>query len=191
MNGANLPGHLRINLEASTIMFVDDNPMALEILNSVFYGFGAKDRVKCGSLEEAKYQITTRRVDLIFLDTGFPNDGWYTFMQWLRREAPDPACFSPVIIVTGHSTRAMVRKARDAGAHFTIAKPISTGVLLNRLAWIAHEQRPFVRNAIYSGPDRRWKNNGAPPGTDGRRSGDAATAEAGEAELAADAKVSA
>ncbi|MES1158377.1 MAG: response regulator [Terricaulis silvestris] len=187
MNGANLPAHLRINLEASTIMFVDDNPMALEILNSVFYGFGAKDRIKCSSLEEAKYMLTTRRVDLVFLDTGFPNDGWYTFMQWLRREAPDPTCFAPVIIVTGHSTRAMVRKARDAGAHFTIAKPITTGVLLNRLAWIAHEQRPFVRNAIYSGPDRRWKNNGAPPGEGGRRSGDAAA----EEEAVAEAKVSA
>ncbi|HVY83741.1 MAG TPA: response regulator [Caulobacterales bacterium] len=172
MNGANLPAHLRINLEASTILFVDDNMMALDILSAVFYGFGAKDRIKCTSLEEAKHLLQTRRIDLVFLDTGFPDDGWYTFMQWLRREAPDPACFAPVIIISGHSTRALVRKARDSGAHFTIAKPITTGVLLNRLAWIAHEQRPFVRNAIYAGPDRRWKNNGAPLGTTGRRASD-------------------
>ncbi|MES1200407.1 MAG: response regulator [Pseudomonadota bacterium] len=172
MNGANLPAHLLINLQASTILFVDDNLMSLEILNSVFYGFGAKDRLKCTSIEDAKRIVQTRRVDLIFLDTGFPNDGWYHYMQWLRREAPDPACFTPVIVISGHSTRALVRKARDSGAHFTIAKPITTGILLNRLAWIAHEQRPFVRNRIFAGPDRRWKNNGAPPGMSGRRASD-------------------
>ncbi|HVZ98845.1 MAG TPA: response regulator [Caulobacterales bacterium] len=173
MNGANLPAHLRINLEASTILFIDDNAMSLEILGSVFYGFGCKDRVKCANLEDAKNILLSRRVDLIFLDAGFPDDGWYKFMQWLRRDTADPMCFTPVIIISGHSTRALVRKARDCGAHFTVAKPITTGVLLNRLAWIAHEQRPFVRNAIFAGPDRRWKNNGAPPGTAGRRSGDA------------------
>lgn len=171
-NAANLPSHLKINLATSTILFIDDNPMALEILSSVFYGFGAKDRIKCTSLDEAKRILLTQRIDLMFLDSGFPDDGSFKFMSWLRREAPDPACFAPTIIISGHSTRALVRKARDAGSHFVVAKPITTGVLLNRLAWIAHEQRPFVKHPIYAGPDRRWKNNGAPPGTSGRRSGD-------------------
>ena len=174
MNAANLPDHLNINLASSTILFIDDNPMALEILSSVFYGFGAKDRIKCSSLEEAKEILLSQRIDLVFLDAGFPEDGSFKFMAWLRREAPDPTCFAPTIIISGHSTRALVRKARDSGSHFVVAKPITTGVLLNRLAWIAHEQRPFVKHKIYAGPDRRWKNNGAPPGTSGRRSNDAA-----------------
>ncbi len=172
MNGANLPAHLRINLATSTILFVDDNPMANEILSSIFYGFGAKDRIRCASLEEAKRILSKQRIDLMFIDAGYPHDGTFEFMNWLRRIAPDPACFTPTIIISGHSTRALVRKARDAGAHFVVAKPISVGVLLNRLAWIAHEQRPFVKHPIYAGPDRRWKNNGAPSGITGRRADD-------------------
>lgn len=172
MNSANLPSHMKISLELSTILFVDDNQMTLEIMSSVFYGFGAKDRIKCTSLEEAKHILIAQRVDLLFLDAGFPEDGSFEFMSWLRRKAPDPVCFVPTIIISGHSTRALVRKARDAGAHFVVAKPITTGVLLNRLAWIAHEQRPFVKHEIYAGPDRRWKNKGAPPGESGRRAGD-------------------
>ena len=136
MNAANLPDHLQINLAASTILFIDDNPMALEILSSVFYGFGAKDRIKCTSLEEAKNILTAQRIDLVFLDAGFPDDGAFKFMSWLRREAPEPTCFAPTIIISGHSTRALVRKARDSGSHFVVAKPITTGVLLNRLAWV-------------------------------------------------------
>lgn len=172
MNSANLPSHLKINLEQSAVLLVDHNPMTLEIMSSVFHGFGCKDRIKCMNLEDARHILLAQRIDLIFLDSGFPDEGSFKFMQWLRREAPDPACFAPTIMISGHSTRALVRKARDSGAHFVVAKPITIGVILNRLAWIAHERRPFVKHEIYAGPDRRWKNNGAPPGAGGGRRAD-------------------
>lgn len=174
MNSANLPSHLKINLESSTILLIDDNPMTLEVMSSVFYGFGAKDRIKCQDVADARHILTSQRIDLLCIDSGFPNGASFEFMRWLRRDAPEPACFCPAIMISGHSTRALVRKARDSGAHFVVAKPITIGVLLNRLAWIAHEQRPFVKHEIYAGPDRRWKNNGAPPGSDGRRADDPA-----------------
>ncbi|MEJ0058815.1 MAG: hypothetical protein WDM79_04155 [Terricaulis sp.] len=37
-----------------------------------------------------------------------------------------------------------------------------------------------MKHEIFSGPDRRWKNAGVPPGTTGRRDGDL-SAEVGEA----------
>lgn len=180
MSSANLPSHLKINLEASSVLVVDDNQMSLEILTSVFYGFGARERLKAASLDEAKRILLAQRVDLMVVDSGFPDEGTFKFMHWLRRESPDPICFVPTIIISGHSTRALVRRARDSGAHFVVAKPITAGVLLNRLAWIAHEKRPFVKHEIYSGPDRRWKNMGVPPGTEGRRGTDL-SAEVGQA----------
>lgn len=169
MSGANLPSHMKINLESSTILLVDDNQMSLDIMSSVFYGFGARDRMMADNLDDARRMLTGRYIDLMVIDSGFPDEAAFRFMAWLRHEAPDPVCFTPTIMVTGHSTRALVRRARDSGAHFVIAKPITPGVLLNRVAWIAHEKRPFVKNAIYSGPDRRWKNAGIPPGAEGRR----------------------
>lgn len=172
MNAANLPSHMTIDLASSVILLIDPNPMTLEIMSSVFYGLGAKERIKCSDLEEARHIMTAQRIDLIFLDAGFADDGAYKFMSWMRRQAPDPVCYAPVIMITGHSTRQSVRKARDSGAHFVVAKPITIGVLLNRLAWIAHEQRPFVKHELYAGPDRRWKDKGAPMGESGKRSGD-------------------
>lgn len=169
MSGANLPSHMKINLESSTILLVDDNQMSLDIMSSVFYGFGARDRLTADNLDDARRLLSSRYIDLMVIDSGFPDETAFRFMSWLRQEASDPVCFTPTIMVTGHSTRALVRRARDSGAHFVVAKPITPGVLLNRVAWIAHEKRPFVKNAIYAGPDRRWKNAGVPPGTDGRR----------------------
>ncbi|MDX2274011.1 MAG: response regulator [Hyphomonadaceae bacterium] len=172
MNSASLPSHLRINLEASVVLLIDSNPMTLEVMSAVFYGFGAKNRIKCMDLLEARHILAAQRIDLIFIDANFPNEGAFDFMRWLRREAPEPACFAPTILLTGHTTRSIVRKARDSGAHAVVAKPVTTGILLNRLAWIAHERRPFVNTEIYAGPDRRWKNEGAPIGENGRRAND-------------------
>ncbi|MEJ0058814.1 MAG: response regulator [Terricaulis sp.] len=123
MSSANLPSHLKINLQSSTILIVDDNAMSLEILSSVFYGFGAKERMKCADLDEAKRLLLAHHIDLMILDSGFPDDGSFKFMHWVRRESPDPICFVPTIIISGHSTRALVRKARDSGGHFVVAKP--------------------------------------------------------------------
>lgn len=178
---ANLPPGMKINLESSTVLVVDENQMSLEILTSVFYGFGAKERLRTQDLEEAKRLIMGQPVDMLVLDAGFPDGAAFQFMHWLRHEAPEPICFVPTVIVTGHSTRSVVKRARDCGAHFVVSKPITAGVLLNRLAWIAHEKRPFVKHEIYSGPDRRWKNTGVPPGTEGRRATDL-SAEVGDAQ---------
>ena len=169
---ASLPAHMKINLESSTVLIVDENQMSQEILASVFYGFGTKERLRTDDIEEAKRLIVSLPIDLLVLDAGFANEASFDFMHWLRQLCPDPQCFVPTIIVAGHSTRATIKRARDSGAHFVVAKPITAGVLLNRLAWIAHEKRPFVKHEIYAGPDRRWRNAGVPPGTAGRRAGD-------------------
>src|SRR5262245_61518993 len=118
MNAANLPSHLKINLATSTVLVVDDNLMAAEIICSVFHGFGAKDRMKCADLERAKDILLNYKIDLMVLDAGFPKEGSFKFMKWLRNHAPDPICFTPTMIISGHSTRALVRKARDCGSHF-------------------------------------------------------------------------
>jgi hypothetical protein len=65
-----------------------------------------------------------------------------------------------------------VTKGRDCGASFLVAKPIVPRVLLDRVIWVARENRVFIECSTYSGPDRRFKFVGPPPGTEGRRSDD-------------------
>jgi hypothetical protein len=82
-----------------------------------------------------------------------------------------------------------VTKARDCGANFIIAKPITPKIILERIIWVAQSTRLFVETETYIGPDRRFRK-AAPPSEYGvgRRSGDAeaaAAAEAAKAEVAA------
>jgi DNA-binding response OmpR family regulator len=68
-------------------------------------------------------------------------------------------------MVTGHTERARIEAARDAGVTEFLAKPITVQSLLDRLIKIVERPRPFVRSEAYFGPDRRRRRSesGAAP----------------------------
>ena len=90
----------------------------------------------------------------------------------LRRSGLKPNAFTPAILVTGHTPRDKVEKARDCGANYIVTKPLTPLVLLERIIFVSRDPRPFVECDSYIGPDRRFKNMGPPPGTNGRRKTD-------------------
>lgn len=165
----------RVNLEQASVLLIDDNPQALDILSSVVQGFGVREQIRCGSALEATDILKRRMVDLILVDCAMPQMDGYGFLRWLRREAPQPTCLTPVVMLTGHAAPSNVHKSRDCGASFVVAKPITPGVLLQRILWLANDEREFVKSENYVGPDRRVRNFGPPLGVPGRRSGDLST----------------
>jgi CheY-like chemotaxis protein len=170
----------RVNLTHSTILLVDDQPNALELLSSIVQGFGVKEQIKCASAKEATGLVQRRSVDLILIDCVMPDMDGFEFVRWLRREAPAPARYTPVVMILGHAAKSRVANGRDCGASFIVAKPLTPAVLLKRIVWLAGEERAFVDADQYVGPDRRVRNYGPPPGEDGRRDTDL-SAELGEA----------
>ncbi|AYG95083.1 response regulator [Brevundimonas naejangsanensis] len=165
----------RVNLEQSTVLLVDDNPQALDMLSSVFLGFGVKEQIKCASAVEAVKVVQKRQIDLVVIDCGDPEMDSYAFTRWLRRETPAPLRYIPVILLTGHASQAKVQEGRDCGVSFVVTKPLTPAVLLKRILWLAGDEREFVEAASYVGPDRRVRNFGPPIGVPGRRKGDLST----------------
>jgi hypothetical protein len=78
-------------------------------------------------------------------------------------------------MITGHAARAMVEKSRDSGANFVVSKPFTPEILLQRVFWVAKDERQMVVAENYVGPDRRFKNLGPPLGMKGRRKDDLST----------------
>lgn len=165
----------RVNLEQATVLLIDDNPQALAILSSIVQGFGVNEQIHCGSAIEASEIVKRRMVDLILVDCAMPEMDGYDFVRWLRRETPRPTCLTPVIMLTGHAAPSKVHKSRDCGASFVVAKPLTPGILLQRILWLASDEREFVDAPTYVGPDRRVRNFGPPLGTQGKRAGDLST----------------
>ena len=163
---------IRINLERSVVLLVDDNPQALDALAGMVRGFGVRKQFKCKSGAEAMHIVKTQELDLIIIDSAMPDMDGYDFVGWLRREAQPEAVFTPVIMLTGHAARTMVEKSRDSGANFVLAKPFTPEVLLQRIFWVAKDERQMVKAENYVGPDRRFKNLGPPLGMKGRRKDD-------------------
>lgn len=162
----------KVNLAQSTVLLVDHNQQSLDVLSSIFHGFGVKEQIKCSATEEAARIVQARNIDLILIDCSMPGMDGCDFISWLRRENPLPARFTPVIMLTGHAAESKVSKSRNCGSSFIVTKPLTPTVLLQRILWLGADARELVESDTYVGPDRRVRNFGPPVGTAGRRAGD-------------------
>ena len=165
----------RINLSESTVLLIDDNARSLDLLSSLFHGFGVKEQIKCESAAKAVEVLKTRPVDLVLVDCSMPDMDGHDLTRWIRRETEAPLRYIPIIMLTGHAAQSKVCKSRDSGASFVVAKPLTPKVLLKRILWLGSDEREFVECDSYVGPDRRVRNFGPPLGEPGRRSGDLST----------------
>lgn len=161
----------RFNLSEAQILLLDANNLGMQVLVQVLVGFGAKNLVKASSLPEAREFIDHHTFDLMIVDS-LPDGKGYDFVHWLRRSGLQPNCFAPVLMTAAHTPEADVAKARDCGAHFILAKPLTPMAMLERIIWIAREGRQFVECDVYSGPDRRFHEDALPEGRAGRRRAD-------------------
>lgn len=162
----------RINLTKAVVLIVETTTHAAEMLGQILKGFGVYETHRCTSTAEAEKLIKTKAFDLILIDPDVKDGNGYEFLRNLRASMVEPNCFAPIVLMSGHARVSKVKLARDTGASFFVSKPIAPNVLLERILWIARDKRPFVEAGKYIGPDRRFKFEGPPPDSDGRRSTD-------------------
>lgn len=138
-------------------LIVEDNTHMRTLLRTLLGGVGLKDVVEARDGEEGLGCLARMPVDLVVSDLAMaPMDG-IEFTRRLREHGENP--FLPVIMVSGHTSRAMVMAARDAGVTEFVAKPVTARALCLRIAEIVDRPRPFVRSDVYFGPDRRRHND--------------------------------
>jgi DNA-binding response OmpR family regulator len=162
-----------INLERAQLLLLDDHASGMNIMSQIISAFGVRRFYKCGGVEEAKEIIGTQELHLILVNANLKESPAYDFIAWLRGANLQPNSFTPVVLVTGHTQRSNIERARDCGANIVLAKPVSPASTLERITLIAREKRPFVSCATYTGPDRRFHDIGPPDGK-GRRHNDPA-----------------
>lgn len=150
-----------INLTGAVTMVVDDSSFSAEITTSALLGFGIRTKHSCRSAPEAMAIMGEAEIDLLVVDCEMPGMDGFELVQWLRRSGP-PNAFVPVIMTAAHIRRSMVNKARNCGANFIVTKPFSASSLLERIVWVARDNRPFLEVGDYFGPDRRFREGEAP-----------------------------
>jgi len=167
-----VPDLTRVNLTKAVVLVVETTTHAADVLAQILKGFGVAETHRCTSVKEAEKVLSTRSVDLIIVDPDVKDGDGYEFLRKLRASHQEPNCYAPIILISGHARISNVKRARDTGANFFIGKPIAPNTLLERILWIGRDKRPFVEAGVYIGPDRRFKFEGPPPNSEGRRASD-------------------
>jgi DNA-binding response OmpR family regulator len=163
----------RLNLTKATVLLLQNNQAELDILGQVFIGFGVRAIRKCLSVSDAEECIRSGIVfDLLVVDCDMPAGAGFDFLAKVRRLEDSENRLAPMMLISGHTVPSSIVRARDCGANFVVAKPITPKVMLDRVMWLAREEKQFVVTDSYSGPDRRHRTFGPPPGTKGRRQED-------------------
>jgi CheY-like chemotaxis protein len=147
-----------VNFSGAVTMVIDDSPFAMELTIQALLGFGMKVRHACTNAADAIAILNDCPVDLILVDSDMPGMSGFEFVRWLRRSGLEPNAFAPVLLTAAHVRRSKVTEARDCGANFLITKPFSSSTLLERMVWVARDNRPFLEVGDYFGPDRRFRN---------------------------------
>jgi CheY-like chemotaxis protein len=142
------------NLKA---LIVEDNQHMRVLLRSLLNSIGIRDVCEAGDGGGAIHLLHDRKCDLVLSDLAMaPMDG-IEFTRRLRNGDESPNPFVPIIMISGHTEKARVETARDAGVTEFLAKPITPFNLYSRIAEIVERPRAFVRCESYFGPDRRRK----------------------------------
>ncbi|MCF8880090.1 response regulator [Hyphobacterium sp. SN044] len=160
------------NLAEASLLLAAQSPASLEILSEITGGFGARHIHTASSIEDARRTIGIEEQHLIIVDGRLEDGAGLDFVAWLRREAPEPNRYAPVIFASSNYTKESFEMARDAGVNFMVAKPVKPDALLKRILWLADNPRRFVEAGTYCGPDRRVRFEGPPAGLPGRRKED-------------------
>lgn len=137
------------------ILLVDDNHYMRVLLAEILRAIGVTEIYEANDGAEGLQMMRDHPVDIVMTDLSMqPLDG-IDFVRLLRNSPDSPNKMAPVIMITGHSTFARVKEARDAGVNEFLAKPLTARGVIERMHQVVEHPRPFVRTDDYFGPDRR------------------------------------
>ncbi len=159
----------RFNLSATSVLVIDDAQTSRDIINSILQGFGVTHRRCCSTATEAWELLEREAFDLVIADGEMPDQDGFDLTSKVRADPDGPNFTVPILLVSAHTPRAKIGRARDAGANMVVRKPLAPGVLLDRIEWLARTPRKFVSSPGYRGPDRRFQTKAPPDGIEERR----------------------
>lgn len=151
-------------LEHLKALVVEDNAHMRLLLRSLLQAIGIGKVYESVDGASGFDELRDKKPDFVLTDLSMkPVDGIeFTRRVRLGKDSPNP--YLPIIMVTGHTEKARVEAARDAGVTEFLAKPITTESLLKRLVEVVERPRPFIRCKDYFGPDRRRRRAEDYPG---------------------------
>ena len=160
---------VRIDFHRLRFLVIDDNAHMRRIIRTLLHGFGARDVYEAEDGATGLDSFNHYVPDIVLTDWAMPIFDGLELTQMIRQPGANTNPFVPIIMLTGHTEKARVTAARDAGITEFLAKPISAKALYQRIVNVVANPRPFVKTKTYFGPDRRRNTNASYSGPERRR----------------------
>lgn len=177
---------IRMNLSRASVLVVEDNAYAMDIMFQILIGFGVTQSRMVSTTGEARQLIGAQAFDMIILDAEIHGEDSFDLVKTVRENEASPNRAAAIILISGFTPRTAVERARDCGISAVLAKPVVPKALLDRIAWIAKDSREFISSDTYQGPDRRFRASALPQGVSERRAHTLQLMTAPERELSQD-----
>jgi DNA-binding response OmpR family regulator len=144
--------------EKLTVLVVDDSPYMVRLLAGALGALGVGEGITARDGEEAWSKFLAHKPDVVLTDAAVtPTDG-FALTRRLRTVNNGDLSTVPIIMISAHSERSAVERARDAGITDFICKPVSARPLYERLVDVVNRPREFVETPAFVGPDRRRRS---------------------------------
>jgi CheY-like chemotaxis protein len=134
-------------LSETTVLVVDDDEAAREVLHAVLTAEGATVATVATSAA-AFEQLESARPDVMLVDIAMPGVNGFTFVEHLRRRTPERGGDIPVAALTGYISSHDRVHASRVGFQAYLTKPVDPGELVRTIKQLAS---PGARSAIASG----------------------------------------
>jgi len=153
-----------LNLHGVSTLIADSDAFMASLLARMIRGFGMGGPEIVDTMAKAREHLQRKVPDLVIVEATLSDGAGFELVSWIRHQAATPLRFVPVIMMSSSPRAKSVTAARDAGANFVMRKPVSPAALLDRIAWIARSERPYIQTDSFIGPDRRFEARDPPDG---------------------------
>src|SRR3954469_13482886 len=129
------------SLSRLKILVVDDSGAVRMMLTALLHTFGINHIVECSDGAEALRALEKSSFDLVLTDVSMrPMDG-LEFTRRLRNPGSSVVPSLPVLFLSNHSEKAIVKAALEAGGSDYLVKPISRTELLDKVVSLVGNPR--------------------------------------------------
>ena len=123
-------------LDGVTVLYVDDEADARELVRQVLSGQGARV-ITADSAEAGRRLMATERPDILVADIGMPDEDGYSLIRTIRSLPADRGGSIPAAAVTALARAEDRRRALLAGFQTHVAKPVDVVELVAVVASLA------------------------------------------------------
>jgi CheY-like chemotaxis protein len=140
-NGTRPVGNTNTKLEGVSVLLIDDDKDACEMMSFALELLGAKVDT-CSSVSNAFSSIANSRPDVLLADIHMPGEDGYSFIGKLRGLAPEDGANIPAIALTAMARPEDRERALSAGYQIHVSKPVDIDELsgaITQLMVVGHE----------------------------------------------------